>query len=1137
MPTPVFFLLFFQVFLLKTHESSIFINDFFTKPCNSSFVYDLPATDDYHAENASFLLCSNITIQSAESSSRISLKFSFVSFEIANSATFTIKNCDLSFKFNASRSDFLVLHELSSLFLKETRITCDVFLGNFRFLHANNFDSIVFTEITVAFMMNSSDFLAFFNVSEGNLLEINGFYYENPYRNTREIAEIRDVFTVNFTDFAINDSSIEKGLFFSGKIAVFSLKNSRFSNNKFSDFLMFFSNFPLNNSIITIKNTSFARNSFENTYKNMSFIEISSISLVFLEISVQKNEDFSIKIEKFAEIMVFSSEFSSNAAFSSNSLLDFINIEESAVSITISSCSFLDNFAQNSQNSVVLSLFYQGITIISDSFFSNNTFFSTNPLNSSTEGTACIFSPFTSFPRFLHINSSIFKENSAFSSSSCIFFEGSHFSLKNSLFLSNSLLKKTGFFQENTVSSRKDLAGSTILLNVLSTSFVNSEFRNSCAFSASAINLRLDFRIEKNEKNANFEEFGEFLFENVSIFDGISEDDGASLVINIAEFQDLRFFFTYCVFSGNLAEEDGGVFKFFGFFTENSSFLIENTILYSNSAKRGGVLMSDLNFAKNSIFEFFRCFFVKNSASSSEEGGGVFYNAMYSELSIKNCSFYDNFALNRASLIYMNYGVFRDFASSYRNNSAGNEAGMVILIDDSEFSMNFSVIASSFSRKNSGFAMIFKKSSLSLSNCELRDFSSQKTAFLHIGQEAVLSLFNCSMENFTVFEKKAVILLSLGTRNSLLISQCEISQWKTQENSYFDLTNTGIFIYDTVVRNSTGSVISARNCEISIRNLSVSLLVCSEDNSEFCLMNFVKSTVNLENFTISTIFLKYKQSLIKALLSDFRMVSAEISLINPQNSATFNSNFLIFLRESTYEVSSSRISMINLTLFRIILSSGVFLSVFAENIANSTFFGQFISCFLCFYLEIGFSEINGMKSPIGPVLQINDIYQSFFYQTLTFSSFFEKNLTFYIHNSNFCNNSAENLGGVLYILDFSLFIENCSFAENSASEGGVFFLNCSDFANGNKCNWLVKNNRFLKNKAEKRGGVLHWLNRAPVFGNDNVLEGNTAQNGHVFSSNPIKLLLHDSMKISLKSSIVLDLLDAYDQVFSSFFNF
>ena len=188
------------------------------------------------------------------------------------------------------------------------------------------------------------------------------------------------------------------------------------------------------------------------------------------------------------------------------------------------------------------------------------------------------------------------------------------------------------------------------------------------------------------------------------------------------------------------------------------------------------------------------------------------------------------------------------------------------------------------------------------------------------------------------------------------------------------------------------------------------------------------------------------------------------------------------------------------------MASGLF-DHFTVNNSLELIEGQFISCFFCIKLEISFCNINGTSSDMGPVLQINDIYESFFFQTLigySADEIEEESKAIYIHDSVFCNNFALVQGGVLYILDFSLLIENCVFYGNTAVQGGAIYFNCTDFNNKMTCKWNITSSRFVNNSASLRGAVFHWLNRAPSSSN-NFYENNTGRNGSIFSSNPIKL--------------------------------
>ena len=989
------------------------------------------------------------------------------------------------------------------------------------------------------------NFVGFFNFFDNNssVSLLNVLFYNNTSQ-----ASIVSSF-INISD--VTNSSISlNSLIFSYNSGVSQLQLLYIKNNTFS--IKFEKSSILNNE--SPSNTSPLL-----SFSAINFMNFTTISLISNNKIYNKGGTL-ISITYFNEFLLYSSNFIENYAYGSTAILEINNLIDTAIIsyVLIENCSFSNNFMNYPKNlsnddfiinyqdlkGGAVFLFYRGVTDINITSFINNTII-IDDLNLNI-ASSCIFAPLSLTPHKLMINNSNFRSNVAFSISTCVFFEGSYFSLTNSIISSNSMLKAPFL---SSISS-KWKAGSSIFLNSLSFFIENCSFLSNSGVSGASIYVLLDFSGSNLILMMSFQDFyvdvGRYELKGVTISDCVSNDDGAAININVLSFfHNLTFSFNDCVFIDNFSYQDGGVLKLLGYFLTMASLIFQKVSFIHNEALRAGVLFN--NFVSGFI-ELNSCNFLNNTAFSLVEGGGVFYNSLYQDFLTSNCTFLNNFAQNRASIIFLYHGSYSDYGSIYNNNTAGNEAGMVILIDDTMLSMNYSLVNISSSVQKAGFALIMKGSQLQLNKCMFYNITSNKGGFIVAGQESMTNITNSLLENFRCYEE---IVLVLGVDNMFMMVNVSINQWTTIEKTHFYIRNNNFQLENINVNNSVGALIYSKYCFISIINLTLYQVQCPDEDienfMEYCLFSFSNSLININGFSAKNIILSDRQSLSQVISSNFSLENAIISGIytdDPFLASVFYTNFLFFMMECNYSIIDSNISDINLTAFQIIISSGLFKNIILLNTLdeNLTIQGQFISCFICISLELSLCNISGMISDIAPVLQINDLYQSFFYQTLRgydFESFGTNNRSLYIHESNFSNNIATVKGGVIYVIDFSLLISNCIFSNNTADVGGAIYLNCSDLLEEMNCYWTIENTIFLNNKAYTRGGVLHWLNRMPILSKDtNIYINNTAKQGSILSSNPIQLQLVNQNDVQVfvsgsytNATLVFNLLDAYGQIY------
>lgn len=1048
--------------------------------------------------------------------------------------------------------------------------------GNFFFAKTWNFVNLDLKITEILVIKNVSN-VSFFNLIIQNSKIWRGFTYSQ------------------INNLIISDYSLERNVlnqyfikcldFYGDKTAI-SLTNLKLSEN--TNILSFnatkFISFVNISSSILLKQIQFLNNNFSNT--NLLYIENNSKEIQIINCSIINNEAFDaissyffffkinnvifnlcsfknnnlknenrtgstmLKLMNFNKSEFFSCDFLDNYAFFTTTGIELNNIDYYQVfaPTNIFNCNFVNNLANytyssiDSLNGAAISFSSPGNTTISFSKFSNNTIIFNNLIRLASS--PCIFAINNYLDQNLIIDSCIFQNNEAFSISSCLYFEGNHFSLTNSFFSGNVIMKKEINISKTTVDFSLN-SGSNIFLNALSTNIENCTISNAFGGTGSAIYLLLQFSSKVNKNiDLMYSKTMTFSFTNIQINEGESYSDGASINIYVMDYrQKPIFLFQNCSFKNNIARECGGVFNFGGYLITSTSIIFKECNFEGNIAKKGGVLFCNFYQA---IMEFDKCIFTGNQAFSNNQGGGVIYSTIFQQILVYNCTFLHNFAQFKASIIFMNQGFFQDTGSLFYNNTANYEAGMIILINGAVFSMSYSTVLVAYSKDKGGFAGVLRNSQLILTNCLFDNISSSSNSFLFALEEANIEIYGCNLSNFFSSNKLGEIISVRGVENSLNISNCILSNWSGSSKSYFNLIFNKFFFNNNTILNLNGCFIESQYAQINISQLNVANYICSSETLAHCFGFFKNSVISIIDLFIKNITLNYKQSLFSSSLSYFKLESANISELNNifQVNQRYKS-FFLSLKESTFEISSCYISQINITAFQIILSSGIFYNVTVFNTFkndSNQIKGQFISCYICIKLEVSFCLIMGMQSAIGPVIQINDIYDSFFYQTIIGYDIypFEPNFsTLLIHNSNFSLNKALNRGGAFYILDLSLIIQNSTFSFNQANqEGGAIFFNCTDTGFNNKiCNWNIQDCQFINNSAVDRGGVVHWLNRAPIMADSNIYEGNTAAQGPKFSSNPIKLQRSDLMENDSfisgyhvpNTSLKFNLLDSYDQ--------
>ena len=111
-------------------------------------------------------------------------------------------------------------------------------------------------------------------------------------------------------------------------------------------------------------------------------------------------------------------------------------------------------------------------------------------------------------------------------------------------------------------------------------------------------------------------------------------------------------------------------------------------------------------------------------------------------------------------------------------------------------------------------------------------------------------------------------------------------------------------------------------------------------------------------------------------------------------------------------------------------------------------------------------------------------------------------------NSNFTKNgnSSQRLGGAIYIKQSVLTIQNSSFSNNTAIDGGAIYFGCTSITN---CNLTLTDLAFTNNNAIRQGGAIYYDYARPRIERIEHLN-NSAEYGPEIASYPVKIKLVNS---------------------------
>ena len=151
---------------------------------------------------------------------------------------------------------------------------------------------------------------------------------------------------------------------------------------------------------------------------------------------------------------------------------------------------------------------------------------------------------------------------------------------------------------------------------------------------------------------------------------------------------------------------------------------------------------------------------------------------------------------------------------------------------------------------------------------------------------------------------------------------------------------------------------------------------------------------------------------------------------------------------------------------------------------------------------------NSINSPLYLHTSNVTIIDSFSANNWTTTILIESSNIQSVINSNFMNIGGTNSfkGGALYILNSNLTIDNTSFINNTAVDGGAIYYSCPGV---NQWVLSIQNSTFMSNKGVKSGGAIKYDVFRPKLSNISF-KNNSALYGTNIASYPIKIKITNS---------------------------
>ena len=899
------------------------------------------------------------------------------------------------------------------------------------------------------------------------------------------------------------------------------ITNSLFESNNFNDKNAIL----MNNSTFTFQNNSIKNNFFfENMisyiscpdcqildllFSNCTFLTNNGTSLISINFKSIQNQNTNLI---FKDLYFFSQNFLNYLILCSNinnfniskvvfrqcithNVLDLFNInnffnEQSYCLNNIGTCLFLNIFVQfNIVNSKIINctselytpgLIIQNIDKLNGYVYISNVIFVNNNFNSdSSEVQYLGCSLFITNVFFVSINSSYFKNNSAFLTSNS--YAGPslvYFNDKGSVLIINSS------FQDNKVLENSlSFEFQGVNLTIIGSNFINNiQLYYSSAFTVSIMQGNTNYLIMKDcILDKNFATYGLiFMYDpdftiidldRVHIFHNTGKHTSGIYICTETTNKTIRWKNSLFYASMNQTETLA-MYLYIPNIIDNLDMRFINVTFAKNYARNYGVptitLKTDYiailwGYTKNIYLEFTGCVF----------DGNFYLNPFFSaygieqflKFNITDCFFINNNITFFIISDHTDVGVFR---TKFFNNTWNLGHIMYSTATESNFS-DIVFIANKF--LNYEIFLFSDYSNAVFQNLIFDEIYTNSNLFMLINMNSTtiinLSINDLICVNLMLFVNSTVeTLANVTIMNSYLINNIitiktsvvsNIDGLFLKNNDFMDL----FYVLDQAV------VIGRNIYGVTAENISLTNILLEIENSQFLFESFY-----------------WNLNFIPLLSSEFQIQSSQISLNNSIFTG-FSSKKLgnFFVSSFKSELSLSSVIMRNFTQWIYVDSSTSYLF-------NCTFFytnNMIIHDSLFVFtnnikLNISFCNFSKMTSLSSPIL-IQNIFSS---EVIT------------IYACKFLNlNASDNNGGSIYVNNAVISITKSIFSRNSALQGGAIYLFCS-FELVYTCNFSLISNIFIRNYASIDGGALKWKFARPIEVN-NIYSKNNASYSLDFS--------------------------------------
>ena len=481
-------------------------------------------------------------------------------------------------------------------------------------------------------------------------------------------------------------------------------------------------------------------------------------------------------------------------------------------------------------------------------------------------------------------------------------------------------------------------------------------------------------------------------------------------------------------------------------------YIYESYFINNSNYLSGGVAVIS---SAGAILSIFDSIFINNTSIK----GGVFDIENQGFLILNNSTLQNNFAIQSGVIQTGNDGYFNIYLSILTNNFAYSSP-----ISELFLSSTLSIINNSTIQNNEWLA----KDDI------LQQLNNWSNLWFLSSQFKLLLLQNSDLMN----------IIPISNSFHLISSSLSINNFTTvvNQNNFLACFQSSFYLSDSIIKDIDlqSNLFYISSTSLTVNNVLFSNIT-TKNIDAYVISALLDSSIYLAN-------IEY----VNSSWSFFNSYSAQISLINMNITSISLKNYLMSF------LSWDSISIVNSSITSIVSSASS-----ALYYSRST---------IDFIQNLTISNLNtvGIELLYSNITQISRL---FIYDSAKGMALKYSNITI-INNSEFSRCGSQKLlfGGVIDLLDCSITIENSTFNNNNAQNGGAISIRWLNFS---KCENKIYNVGFESNKAEVKGGAIYYNYRRPEQNNIRFIN-NSAPYGSNIASYSVKII----ESISKNSSII-----------------